>query len=186
MIEKFSLFEGQFLLWVQENIRNDFFTPAVCFITKTKVMVALWALAVILMFAFKKTRKASVATGGATVLSYLTCNLLLKNLFGRARPFTLIEGLTVLTKLPTDASFPSGHSSLCFACATAVFILLPKKFGIPALVYAVAIALTRLYVGVHFPSDVFCGMLTGILCGAVSVLIYSKIFGSKEEGCTTE
>lgn len=184
MIEKFSLFEGQFLLWVQENIRNNIFTPAVCFITKTKVMVALWALAVILMFAFKKTRKASFATGGAAVLSYLTCNLLLKNLFGRARPFTLIEGLSVLTKLPTDASFPSGHSSFCFACATAVFILLPKKFGILALVYAVAIALTRLYVGVHFPSDVFCGMITGILCGAVSVLLCRKIFTPSSEECS--
>ena len=183
-MEKFSLIEGKMLLWFQKSVRVDFLNAPVCFITRTKVTVALWALFLLLLFCFKKTRRASFAGGFSGVLSFITCNLILKNLFDRARPFTLIDGLEALGKIPTDSSFPSGHCSFSFACAAALCFFVPKKISIPAIALAVLIAFTRLYVGVHYPTDVLCGIINGILCGIISYFVCKAVFiqAEKKEG----
>ena len=180
-MENFSLFEGKLLLWLQDNVRTDFLNTPLCFITRTKVTVAVWALFLLVLFLFKKTRKASLAGGCGAVLSFLTCNLILKNIFDRARPFVVIEQLQIIGKIPGDSSFPSGHTSLCFACAAAVCFFVPKKLAVPGFCFAFLIAFTRLYVGAHFPSDVFFGMINGILCGIISFFLCRFVFNKAEK-----
>ena len=81
--------------------------------------------------------------------------------------------LTLLVKAPTDFSFPSGHTAASFAAAAA--LLFSKCRGwIPALVLAILIALSRLYLYVHYPTDVLAGVAVGFLCGFLGAILAKK------------
>ena len=84
------------------------------------------------------------------------------------RPYEVIPSLDLIVKEAVDFSFPSGHSGASFAAATAIFCTMPKKYGVAALILAALIAFSRLYVGIHYPTDVLVGILDGILFGLLS------------------
>ena len=90
-------------------------------------------------------------------------------------------------KKPTDYSFPSGHTAASFAAVTALFFA-KEKYRYPALVLAVLIAFSRLYLYVHYPTDILGGILVGILCGVIAYLItrkklkFGSMNGQKENG----
>ena len=100
-----------------------------------------------------------------------------------APPYVTFEALEILIDQPGEFSFPSGHTSSSFAFAFAVYLLLPKKYGIPAMVLALLIGLSRLYVGVHYPTDILGGILVGCLCSLVIVRgvlpLLSKYYAEK-------
>ena len=89
-------------------------------------------------------------------------------------------GICVLLGAQSDFSFPSGHSGASFAVAVVMFMEMPKKYGVPALIVATLIAFSRLYVGVHYPFDVIAGVLTGTIYAVITVAIYRKIFKDKK------
>ena len=93
----------------------------------------------------------------------------------RCRPCWLEPEVQMLVKIPHDFSFPSGHSNASFAVATAIFSR-NKKLGIPALILAAAIAISRLYVFVHWPTDVLVGTIIGICGGIISYFIVDFIY----------
>ena len=89
----------------------------------------------------------------------------------------MVEGLI---GAQSDFSFPSGHSGASFAVAVVMFMEMPKKYGVPALIVATLIAFSRLYVGVHYPFDVIAGVLTGTIYAVITVAIYRKFFKDKK------
>ena len=101
-------------------------------------------------------------------------NLFLKNLFARTRPYEIIHGLVPLVEKPVDFSFPSGHTAASFAAGSVMFRKLSKKFGIPILTLAVLMGFSRLYVGVHYPSDVIFAVFEGILIGYWAEAVINK------------
>ena len=92
-------------------------------------------------------------------------NVCLKNFVARIRPYEVVEGLRLMIERQRDYSFPSGHTSASFAAACALVRTLPQKWGTVCMILAGVIALSRLYVGVHYPSDVLGGMVVGIFAG---------------------
>jgi undecaprenyl-diphosphatase len=96
-------------------------------------------------------------------------NTLLKPLVHRARPFDAWTDLTALVARPGGSSFPSGHTGAAFAFAWTFFRTQPKQLGIPVLFAAALMGFSRLYVGVHYPTDVLAGALVGIGVGEVMV-----------------
>lgn len=132
---------------------------------------AIWIAFAVVMIVIKKTRKAGIQVGVALILCLVLSNLILKSLIARDRPFIqdpMAEQLGYLIAGPTGGySFPSGHSVSSFAAATAIF-LWNKKFGAGAYVLAALIGFSRLYNFVHFPTDVLCGALVGILFGVIA------------------
>ena len=96
------------------------------------------------------------------LMSLIVNNFLLKNLVARIRPYDMMDTLIPLVNKPTDYSFPSGHSGCAFAVAGVYVRNLPKRAGIPLLILAILIALSRLYVGVHYPTDVLAGLIIGV------------------------
>lgn len=122
-----------------------------------------------LLLIFKKTRRAGVAVAIAVVFDVLIVNVILKLSVNRPRPWTEFPELESFynscgVRLPTDSSFPSGHTAALFAAAVA-FTFRYKAKGIPLLIIAVLVALSRIYLCVHYPTDVLGGMVIGTLCG---------------------
>lgn len=155
--------DGDVLLWIQEYLRgprlNAFFT----FYTTLGNAGMVWIVLSVAMLCFKKTRKAGFAGLLALLLGFMCTNVILKPLVHRTRPWLVVDGLTTLVAEHDPHSFPSGHTCAAFAAACAWRPHLSKRWGNTALVCAVLMGFSRLYVGVHFPSDVLVGAIVGCL-----------------------
>lgn len=135
----------------------------------------LWILLGLVLAIIPKTRRIGFTVLGALILSLIFCNITIKPLVERVRPYDIKEGIELIISKPTDFSFPSGHTSASFAAAIALFAC-NKKWGSAAIALASIIAFTRLYLYVHFPTDVLGGMVLGALCGVMSYYIIKFSF----------
>lgn len=169
MLELFmglSAWEGPALLWIQEVVRRDALSPLVALYTTLGNAGVLWIALCLGLLLCPKTRRAGAAGLLALVCSLLLTNGVLKHLAQRVRPWLLFDALVPLVYEGDPNSFPSGHTSAAFAAAVAWAHTLPKKWlRAGGLAMAALMGLSRLYVGVHFPSDVLCGALVGSFCG---------------------
>lgn len=159
--------DGSILLWIQENLRKDFLNPVIIFITSLGNGGLVWIGTSLFMLFFQKGRKPALMILTALLVSLLINNLILKNAVARTRPWVDVAGLKILIDKPWDYSFPSGHTASSFAAAVVMYKTLPARFGIPAVILALAIGFSRLYIGVHYPTDVLAGALSGIIIGLV-------------------
>lgn len=174
----FTQWEGSFLVWVQEVLRQPWLDGIVSFYTRLGDHGMLWIVLCLAMLIFPRTRKAGEAGAIALVFSLLFTNVLIKPLLSRTRPWLVMEGLIRLVDERDPYSFPSGHSSAAFAAASAWLGTLHERWmRVAGIVAAALVALSRLYVGVHFPSDVICGTLVGLFCGWLAC----RIVGAWEE-----
>ena len=156
-------FELSALWWIRNNLTNPFLDTVMPYISSLARHGEFWILVALILLCFKKTRKAGVAMGIAMACGYLIGNMGLKNLFARTRPYDMVEVELLVAKLH-DFSFPSGHTLVSFEAATALMYY-HRKWGIAALVLAVLIAYSRLYLFVHYPTDVLAGTVLGIGIG---------------------
>ena len=109
------------------------------------------------------------------LIGLIVTNVILKNWVARIRPYELIQGLECIVGKEHDFSFPSGHTTNSLACAWVLFRKAPRKMGVPALVLAILIALSRLYVGIHYPTDVLGGAVIGIGSACLSLALVPKL-----------
>ena len=114
----------------------------------------------------------------AMALGFLTGNIILKNLIARPRPCWINTDIILLIENPSDYSFPSGHTLSSAICAT-VLTITDKKFGLVAIPVACLIAVSRLYLYVHFPSDVLFSVVYGIFIGIMVCCIAGKYWDCK-------
>lgn len=157
--------EGTVLLWMQESLRGPVLDPFFIVYTTLGNMGLCWLVLSVAMLCTKKTRKAGIAGLLALLVGFLCTNVVLKPLVCRTRPWLVVEGLTALVVEHDPHSFPSGHTCAAFAAACAWRPYLPKRWGKVALICAALMGFSRMYVGVHFPTDVLAGMLIGVLSG---------------------
>ena len=111
----------------------------------------------------------------ALLVDLVVCNGILKPLVHRIRPFDVKTGVELLVNRPTDYSFPSGHTAASFASVMALYLAGEKKLWIPTLVLAVLIAFSRLYLYVHYPTDVLGGIAVGAVAGALGYWLVKKV-----------
>ena len=163
------------LLWIQEWIRSDWLDPFMIGITHLGDAGMLWIVLSLLLLIPQKTRKYAMMAIVALLFSLLVNNMILKNIVARTRPYEVVEGLTWLIEKQRDLSFPSGHTASSFATAVVLFRNLKKRYGIPLLVLAVLISLSRLYVGVHYPTDVLFGAISGTLLAILAQWLVNGI-----------
>lgn len=172
----------QFIQWIDTEIllfiHNNFTSPLMDgFMTKiTSIGNAgcIWIVIGLILLLSNKYRKYGLMLWGTLLLCFLIGNLGMKPLIARERPYNFNEAITLLIDAPIDYSFPSGHTMTSFAAAVILYYM-NKKIGIAAYVLAAIIAFSRLYLYVHYPSDVFAGMILGILSAIISIKLLSKI-----------
>lgn len=156
-------FEFAFLDWLQQ-FHNPVLDALAVFLNYAGEHGEIWIAFTLLLLLFRRTRKAGCAMATALVLYLVAGDCILKPLFARPRPCDVNTAITILVKRPHGHSFPSGHTASAFAAAFALW-LQNRKLGVPALVLAAFIAFTRLYLYVHFPTDVLGGLVLGLALG---------------------
>ena len=163
------------ILYAIQNIRNPFLDKF--FVTITSIpgnYGQMWVVLGIILLIFKKTRKCGITIILSYLIVYGLGQYVLKDLIARPRPCHIDQTIELLISRPSSYSCPSTHSGWAFAAATSVF-LYNKKIGIPVIVFAFLVAFSRLYLFVHFPSDVLFGTVLGIGFAILSKLIIGKI-----------
>ena len=142
---------------------------------------AFWIVFCIVLLIFKKTRKAGCCVFAALAIMLIVNNLVLKNIFDRPRPYDLEAWKSwfvypdFVSRLDC-ASFPSGHTSSSFAAAVGSISTKDKRIYIPAIILAFLISFSRIYVHVHYFSDVIAGMIVGIVSAVLGILIAYGIY----------
>lgn len=160
--------DGQILLWIQEYLRVECLNGIVKAISFLGNGGWFWIVTALFFTYGKNTKRAGIMALVCMAICALIVNIILKNAVARIRPYEALEGLTLLVERQRDYSFPSGHTSASFAAAWMYFKYLKKSLARAFLVIAALISLSRLYVGVHYPSDVLAGFL---IASAVSFFL---------------
>lgn len=160
-----------------EKLWNPVLDAIMIFITHLGDDGIFWIFLALILCVFKKTRKCGVLLLLGLGFASLINNLVLKQIFERPRPFNFTGwpepfNYPGLIERPTSFSFPSGHTSSSLGAATPLLIKAKKKLGIPVFILAVLIGFSRVYVHVHYPTDVIVGMIVGIIGGILAVVAF--------------
>ena len=152
------------LMFIQEHLRFNWLTEPTVFISHLGNSGLFWILLCLVLLAFKRTRKMGFCGLLALLIGALITNVALKNIIARIRPYEQFPDIILLLERQKDFSFPSGHTTSSFAAATA--LAAARARGWPAaMILAAVIAFSRLYLYVHYPTDVIAGALIGAFSG---------------------
>ncbi len=173
-------FDLPILDWIAGNLQCGFLDFIMPLITLLGDAGIFWIAVSVLFLVFPKYRKAGLSMGVALLIGLVVCNMILKPWVGRIRPYEyqLIHfGKTIelLVATPHDFSFPSGHTIASFEAAVALTVH-NRKLGIPAMVLAVLIAFSRMYLYVHYPTDVLVSVILGTAIAFLSCFLVKKLW----------
>lgn len=165
------------LLWIQENLRGGLMDGPLTLLTTLGNAGILWIVLSLAMLLVPKTRRAGLLALAAMGICYLCNDMIIKMLVARPRPFVTVPELWTMVEPPSSWSFPSGHTCSSFAAAGIWCRTLEgRRLKIGALVLAALMGFSRLFVGVHYPSDVLVGMCVGFLGSQLIYLAYCHWF----------
>lgn len=171
--------DSNILFWIQNNIHNKFLDYFMSFITTLGDIGAIWILIAIALLFSRKYRTIGILTLSVLLLNALLGEGIIKNLIQRPRPFNTLDGLDIIVRQPSSYSFPSGHTSSAFAAALMLGHYF-KKYRWYIYIFAGLIAFSRIYLLVHYPSDVFGGIILGTLSYLIVKFIYDGYFNKNK------
>lgn len=169
--------------FIQDNLRCDFLDKFLSLITKIGDHGTVPIIIAVILLIFAKTRKIGLSMGIAFICGGVVGNLFLKNVVGRIRPYD-VAGVDIIIKRLSDYSFPSGHTLIMFETAVVLLIMLKGKYkpiAIGATVVASIVAFSRLYLYVHYPTDVIGGIILGSILGFFGAKLGSYIVSKLEK-----
>lgn len=165
-------FELSILDLLQNCLQSNFLDDAMPIITRLGDGGIIWCAAAVILLAVPKTRRIGAAVIISLALEAVCCNLILKPLVERPRPCDINTAFNLLIPRPTDYSFPSGHTGAAFAAVYALYFA-KSRLWLPACILAALIAFSRLYLYVHYPTDILAGVILGIISGRAAKAIIS-------------
>lgn len=168
-----SEIEREILFFIQNHLHNEILDKVMIFITFLGDRGFVWILLSLILILNKKYRYIGILT----LISLMLCTIIgegiIKNIIGRPRPFTDYPSINLLIKPLKSFSFPSGHTASSFAAA-GVLIKYFKKYRIIIIVFACVMAFSRLYLFVHYPGDILAGIVLGLLCSKIVIIVYAR------------
>ena len=198
--------DGNLLIGIQRLLNADWLTPIMKAITFCGEYGWFWVLVCIILVICRRTRRLGIICSVSLLLSFLVCNACIKPMVGRIRPWVTFQLVDPLLPDPGDPSFPSGHSTHSMGTAWAMFLAtLPVKtdsgksydgvrclgwkgegaspqkmhmVSIAAVIFTLLMGLSRLYLGMHYPSDVICGFLIGMI---IATAVYKIILSLEDK-----
>ncbi len=167
--------DQEILTWIHTYLSSPFLDAVMVFFTYLGNWGLIWVVTGTVLLFNKRLRFYGICILVAVGLSAIIGNLVLKPLIDRPRPFVDDPTITLLINPPSTSSFPSGHAASSFAAATVLlFMPVAKPYKAAGLVVAILISFSRIYLEVHYPSDVLAGMVLGIVCGVAVVLLLRR------------
>lgn len=177
-----AYFDLPMLDWIQTHLGCELFDAIMPVITLLGEGGVFWIVCAVVLMLIPSQRKTGFSMAVALILGVVVCNLTLKPLVGRIRPYDYQmeyfgREITLLINAQHDYSFPSGHTIACFEACT-VLMLHNKKLGIPATIIAILVAFSRLYLYVHYPTDVFTSVVLGFAFGWLGTWIVHNVWNA--------
>lgn len=166
--------EIQFLNWLQ-TWHSPILDVFMIFMTHLGDGGLIGIVVTIGLLLFKKTRRLGMMMLVAILVNALLCNVILKPLVQRPRPFTMNPSISLLINAPTDYSFPSGHTSIAFAMVSVLAWRGEKRWTWLTFVIASLIAFSRMYLYVHYPTDILSGILVGLISGWIGTRVIERL-----------
>lgn len=201
-MDSITQLDGNLLIGIQHTLNADWLTPVMKIITLFGEDGIFWILVCLVLILFRRTRRLGVICSLSLLFTFITCNLILKPAVDRIRPWVTFQMVNAMLPPPGDASFPSGHSANSMGPAWALFIAtmpvrtaagrsydevrclgwkgegaspqMMHRLGIAAVILAVLIGVSRLYLGMHYPTDVACGLLLGMIAATAVYVVILK------------
>ncbi len=193
LFDSFLDFDLTVFQWIQA-IHNDFLDALMVGITTLGNAGAIFIIIGLALLFTKKYRKAGLSVLVALLVMLICNDLFLKEFFARPRPFNLYDTdpekyalwgkeyiYPGLIEKPTSFSFPSGHTSSAFAAAIAL-LWHNRKWGVPVTLFAAVMGFSRIYVQVHYCTDVLFGVVSGAVCALIAVAIVKFLFPVVDNG----
>ncbi len=174
VMEVVNNIDFKILNFIYDNLHCTFLNKTMPIISKLGDIGIIFIVVAIVLICFKKYRKIGFTMLLSLIIGSILCNLIMKPLFARIRPYDINTAINLIINKLNDFSFPSGHTIAAFECATVIY-LYNKKLSIPFIILAFLIAFSRLYLYVHYPSDIFASIILGIIVGYISFIIIKKI-----------
>lgn len=162
------------ILYAINNLHNPILDKIMIAITSLGNAGLIWIAIAVFMLFIKKTRKCGALMLVSMILGLIIGNGFLKNIIARERPCWIDTSIPLLIPNPLDYSFPSGHTLASFEAAVMIF-LHNKKWGAISLILALVIAFSRMYLFVHFPTDILGGMVLGTVISLAVYYSYEKV-----------
>jgi undecaprenyl-diphosphatase len=171
----------QWFYFVNQSMHNAFFNVVMPIVSNAGEDGLIWLLAALILYlSGPQNRRASFLMLLAVLCSFILGEEILKHIFQRPRPFLSLEGVNLLVAPPGSFSFPSGHAANAFA-ASLVIARKIHRLAWPALLLAVIMAFSRVYVGVHYPLDILGGALLGALCAKFVLGLEKSVYRSSRK-----
>lgn len=173
-------FDLPILDWIAANLHCGFLDVLAPILSLFAEAGIFYIALSILFLAVPKTRRMGLCTGLALLFGVILCNMILKPMIARPRPFDYQlehfgKEILLLVKAPHDYSFPSGHTIAAFEFAVAAW-LNDKRIGIPAFILAILVAFSRMYLYVHYPTDVIVAAVLGTALAFLGTFLGKKAY----------
>ncbi|HHU73652.1 MAG TPA: phosphatase PAP2 family protein [Clostridiales bacterium] len=175
MLNWIQKIDKEILFFIQGHWKSSFLDTLMVFVTSLGNGAFLWIFIAFLLLLTRKYQKSGLALICTICLSLILGDHIIKPLIMRPRPCHAYPWVPLLISCPITPSFPSGHSMVAAASAT-VLIYYHRLTAIGAIIIALAIAFSRIYLFVHYPSDALGGILLGILTSSLVILGINKLY----------
>lgn len=170
MIKKIKEFDEIVALSMLKHYHHHVFNEMMKFISSCGDFGMSWLVIILLTNLFEKTRQMSINMLIALIVATIIGQVTIKSIVKRPRPCHTYKNVDILVPIPSDFSFPSGHTTSSFACST-IMLLYYSPLGIVGMIYAILTAVSRIYLFVHYLSDVLFGVFLGIGIGLLIFFI---------------